>query len=88
MIHNVLAAIQPVGIEAAVKVSECAQAEDDENRKALELPLERARYEANRARRQFDAVEPENRLVAAELRLTGIMRWNKWQHSRCESPLW
>jgi hypothetical protein len=34
--------------------------------------LERARYEANRARRQFDAVEPENRLVAAELEV----RWN------------
>jgi hypothetical protein len=35
--------------------------------------LERARYEANRARRQFDAVEPENRLVAGELEA----RWNK-----------
>jgi hypothetical protein len=29
--------------------------------------LERARYEAERARRQFDAVEPENRLVARTL---------------------
>jgi excisionase family DNA binding protein len=48
------------------------QAEDDEKRKALELALERARYEANRARRQFDAVEPENRLVASELEA----RWN------------
>src|SRR5215471_5013777 len=70
--HSVLAAIQPAGIEAAVKVSECAQAENDEKRKALELALERARYEANRARRQFDAVEPENRLVAGELEA----RWN------------
>jgi hypothetical protein len=72
VVHSVLAAIQPAGIEAAVKVSECAQAEDDEKRKALELALERARYEANRARRQFDAVEPENRLVADELET----RWN------------
>ncbi len=72
VVRNVLAAIQPSGIEAAVKVSECAQAEDDEKRKALELALERARYEANRARRQFDAVEPENRLVAGELEV----RWN------------
>ena len=72
VVHSVLAAIQPAGIEAAVKVSECAQAEDDEKRKALELALERARYEANRARRQFDAVEPENRLVAGELEA----RWN------------
>src|SRR5947209_7378173 len=72
VIHSVLGAIQPAAIEAAVKVSECAEAEDDEKRKALELALERARYEANRARRQFDAVEPENRLVAAELEA----RWN------------
>src|SRR5207248_8076889 len=31
------------------------------------LKRERARYEAERARRQYDAVEPENRLVAREL---------------------
>jgi DNA invertase Pin-like site-specific DNA recombinase len=72
VVRSVLAAIQPAGIEAAVKVSECAQAEDDDKRKALELALERARYEASRARRQFDAVEPENRLVAGELEA----RWN------------
>jgi hypothetical protein len=53
-------------------MSEQTQAADDENRKALELALERARYEANRAQRQFDAVEPENRLVASELE----DRWN------------
>jgi hypothetical protein len=29
--------------------------------------LERARYEQERAARQYDAVEPENRLVAREL---------------------
>ena len=70
--QSVLAAIQPAGIEAAVKLTECTQLEDDEKRKALELALERARYEEKRARRQFDAVEPENRLVAGELEA----RWN------------
>ena len=70
--ETVLTAIQPAGIEAAVKLAECARAEDDEKRKALELALERARYEEKRARRQFDAVEPENRLVASELEV----RWN------------
>jgi DNA invertase Pin-like site-specific DNA recombinase len=69
---SVLTAIQPAGIEAAVQLSECAQVEDDEKRKALALALERARYEEQRARRQFDAVEPENRLVASELET----RWN------------
>jgi hypothetical protein len=72
VVRSVLAAIQPAGIEAALKMSECTQAEGDEKRKALELALERARYESKRARRQFDAVEPENRLVAGELEVC----WN------------
>src|SRR5260370_9405962 len=61
-----------MGIEAAIRMSERTQTQDDDKRKALELALERARYEASRARRQFDAVEPENRLVASELEV----RWN------------
>ncbi len=73
VVDSVLAAISPVGIEAAIKMSEHVQAADDEKRQALELALERARYEANRARRQFDAVEPENRLGASELEA----RWNR-----------
>jgi DNA invertase Pin-like site-specific DNA recombinase len=73
VVRSVLAASQPAGVEAAIKMSECTQAEGDEKRKALELALERARYEAKRARRQFDAVEPENRLVAGELEA----RWNQ-----------
>jgi hypothetical protein len=72
VVQSVLTAIQPAGIEAAVQLSECTQIEDDGKRKALELALERARYEEKRARRQFDAVEPENRLVASELET----RWN------------
>lgn len=35
--------------------------------RAFELAVERARYEAERARRQYDAVEPENRLVGRSL---------------------
>src|SRR5215469_13438744 len=35
------------------------------------LKRERARYEAERARRQYDAVEPENRLVARSLERVG-----------------
>ncbi len=37
-----------------------------------QLRLEHARYEVQRAQRQYDAVEPENRLVARELE----RRWN------------
>ena len=38
-----------------------------------QLKLERARYEANRAERQYNLVEPENRLVARTLE----KRWNE-----------
>ena len=38
----------------------------------LALELERARCEEKRGLRQFDAVEPENRLVASKLEA----RWN------------
>ena len=39
----------------------------------LELSLQHARYEAAHARRQYDAVDPANRLVASELE----RRWNE-----------
>jgi hypothetical protein len=42
-------------------------------RRQRELQLEQARYEARLAQRQYDAVDPSNRLVAAELE----RRWNE-----------
>ena len=69
----VLEAIQPVGIQAAMAAMDQTVAEDDQKRKSLELALEKARYEARRHQRQFDAVDPENRLVAGELE----SRWNE-----------
>ena len=39
----------------------------------LEAALEQARHEAVRAGRQYDKVEPENRIVATELE----RRWNE-----------
>ena len=46
---------------------------EDERRTVLELAVRQAQYEADRARRQYDAVEPENRFVAEELE----RRWNR-----------
>ncbi|OYD91591.1 recombinase family protein [Nostoc sp. 'Peltigera membranacea cyanobiont' 210A] len=45
----------------------------DEADKTWQLRLERARYEADRAFRQYDATEPENRLVVRTLE----RRWNE-----------
>jgi hypothetical protein len=67
-----LAVIRPAAIDAALALA--AELERDQARveHQWQLRLERAHYEAERARRQFDRVEPENRLVARELE----RRWN------------
>jgi excisionase family DNA binding protein len=70
---EVLRAISPLAIEASVDVAtECKHA-GTERINQLTLALEQARYEAERARRQYDSVEPENRIVASELE----RRWNE-----------
>ena len=62
-----LEAVAPAGVEAALRAGENIVAADQTQREVVALALERARYEAARAQRQYDATEPENRLVAAEL---------------------
>lgn len=68
----VLEAIEPAAIDAATRAAEQALNQDREKQQALALALEKARYEARRTQRQFDAVDPDNRLVAGELEA----RWN------------
>jgi len=69
---EVLDRLQPLGIEAALS----AAVEQDKKRhdklQQLENALQQARFEATRAQRQYDAVDPDNRLVADELE----RRWN------------
>jgi DNA invertase Pin-like site-specific DNA recombinase len=72
VVETVLEACQPMGVEASLQVLEKSHEERDQKHKALELALEKARYEAGRARRQYDAADPDNRLVTAELE----NRWN------------
>jgi len=72
VVDVVLEACQPMGIEASLQVLDGDRNEAAHKRRALELTLERARFEADRTRRQYDAVDPANRLVAAELET----RWN------------
>ena len=64
---EVVARLQPHGIEAALGAIEARGVERSEKRRHLELALEQARFEALRAARQYDAVDPDNRIVAAEL---------------------
>jgi DNA invertase Pin-like site-specific DNA recombinase len=70
---EVVRILKPLGIEAAIKALDARAGETSAAKRQLELALQRARFEAAHARRQYDAVDPANRLVAGELE----RRWNE-----------
>ncbi|WOH52260.1 MULTISPECIES: recombinase family protein [unclassified Bradyrhizobium] len=70
---EVLRVLKPLGIDAAVKALDAQAGETSDAKRQLELALQQARFEAAHARRQYDAVDPANRLVASELE----RRWNE-----------
>jgi excisionase family DNA binding protein len=70
--EQLLRCLTPFSGEAAIEAIESMQGAGDERIQQKALVLEHARYEVTRARRQYDAVDPANRLVAAELE----RRWN------------
>lgn len=71
--EQLLQSVAPVGMEAAIEVIESLESASDGRIQQKALALEQAHYEVTRARRQYDAVDPANRLVAAELE----RRWNQ-----------
>jgi hypothetical protein len=68
-----LDSVSPLSIAIGLRV--VGQLENDlvVQQRQRDLQLERARYEARLAQRQYDAVDPDNRLVASELE----RRWNE-----------
>jgi DNA invertase Pin-like site-specific DNA recombinase len=62
-----LDALTPDRIAIAIAALGEIEVETHQLERQWSLRRERARYEAERARRQYDAVEPENRLVARSL---------------------
>jgi hypothetical protein len=73
VVEAFLDALSPLQLEVALRVMEQIDQERQALRRQGELQLEQARYEARLAQRQYDAIDPENRLVAAELE----RRWNQ-----------
>lgn len=67
VVEAVLEALSPLRFEAMRVATEQLQTRRTEKRRCLKLELERARYEADRCARQYQTVEPENRLVARTL---------------------
>jgi Recombinase zinc beta ribbon domain len=65
--REVLRALTPAALEISLKVAEDLEHERAQHLALWKQRLERARYEVERAWRQYNAVEPENRLVARTL---------------------
>jgi len=70
--QELVAVLSPLGLRASLAAAERLSARDQDQRHALARKLEQAGYEAQRAFEQYNAVDPRNRLVAAELE----RRWN------------
>ena len=65
-------AVQPARLETIVRALDTIEHERQTLERQWQLKLERARYAVELAARQYDAVDPDNRLVARELE----KRWN------------
>src|SRR5262249_29393203 len=71
--EQVLAALQPGALELSLAAADDVLRERQELDENWRQRLERARYQAQRAERQYQATEPENRLVARTLE----QRWEE-----------
>ncbi len=69
----ILEAVEEPALEAALQACDRAKEQEKDRMKALDLELERAQYEIRLAARRYESVDPDNRLVAAELEA----RWNE-----------
>jgi len=63
----VVDALEPAALEISLQVAEDLEGERARHHAEWQQRLERAHYEAERAARQYHAVEPEHRLVACTL---------------------
>jgi DNA invertase Pin-like site-specific DNA recombinase len=69
---QVLEAVSGNAIQAALDAADQMQQKQRDLHTAVELEVEQARYEARLAARRYESVDPDQRLVAAELEA----RWN------------
>lgn len=83
--QEVLLRLAPFGIQASLEAAEQLCRAGDERVRQKELAVQQACYEMERAQRNYEVVDPFNRLVAAELE----RRWNDAMvaHARAEAEL-
>ena len=65
--QQVLRALQPAALEISLQAAQAIEAERQQQHRHWQQRLERAHYDVERAARQYQAVEPEHRLVARTL---------------------
>jgi len=63
----VLKAVEPASLSLSLRAAEDLERERERQHGQWHQQLERAQYHVQRAKRQYDAVDPDNRLVAREL---------------------
>ena len=73
VVGEILRVLKPLGVDAALKAIKAQTSETSAAQRQLVLALQQAGYDIGHARRQYDAVDPANRLVADELG----RRWNE-----------
>lgn len=71
--EQILSALQPAALDASLTAAAAVEGQRRQLTRHWEQRVERAKYEADRAARQFHACEPENRLVARALE----QRWDE-----------
>jgi hypothetical protein len=74
----VLEAVRPAALELSLRAAAQAERDRDRLHAVWRQKVKRANYGADRARRQYDAAEPENRLVARELE-------RRWEQALAEA---
>ena len=72
--RELLQVVKATAIDASYQAWEEYCRQEDEIIESLELELQQARYDSQRAWKQYDSADPENRLVASELE-------RRWNHS-------
>ncbi|MCK6552701.1 recombinase family protein, partial [Myxococcota bacterium] len=73
VVERVLDAVQPLTIDASIQAWRELRSDEEARVSAFKLAAQKAEYEAGLARRRYEAVDPDNRLVATELE----RRWNE-----------
>jgi DNA invertase Pin-like site-specific DNA recombinase len=68
--EQALIALEPASLELSLETLKHLELEREALERVWQQKLERARFEVGRAKRQYDAVEPEHRLVVRQLERT------------------